>query len=254
MKLETQSPPCVFPFLYEGKYYPSCTTDGSSKDMSWCALTDNYDEKRLWKQCAVTEYGGNSGGKPCVFPFVYMSHVYYTCASKSDRKGPFWCSTTGNYDKDKKWSYCADTNPAPCSFPFIYRNKSYYSCITDGILFNQLWCATTTNYDNDRKWKSCSLQEYGGNANGQPCVFPFNYKGEMVTTCIDEDEKNEKNGRFWCATTENFDVDMKWSFCADTRLNKKKGSWKLWCSLTGNYDTDYKWRYCEPSDLPSEDP
>ncbi|KAL7977288.1 hypothetical protein Chor_009237 [Crotalus horridus] len=67
------------------------------------------------------------------------------------------------------------------------------------------------------------MTEYGGNANGQPCVFPFNYKGEMVTTCIDEDEKNEKNGRFWCATTENFDVDMKWSFCADTRLNKKKG-------------------------------
>ncbi|XP_034279017.1 epididymal sperm-binding protein 1-like isoform X1 [Pantherophis guttatus] len=333
---EIPSLPCVFPFLYEGKFYPSCTTDGSSKDISWCALTDNYDEKRLWKQCAVTEYGGNSGGKPCVFPFLYMSHVYYTCTAKSDRKGQFWCSTTGNYDKDKKWSYCADTrldanyptspcvfpfifennlystctidgrsdgrlwcsissnfdiepmwvycepsDPAPCSFPFIYRNKSYYSCTTDGALYNQLWCATTPTYDNDSKWKSCSFQEYGGNSNGQPCVFPFNYKGDAVTTCIDEDEKNEKNGRFWCATTENFDVDMKWSFCADTRLNKKKdmeskepcffpfnykkkvysacttdgtSGWKLWCSLTANYNTDHKWRFCEPSDLPSEDP
>uniref|UniRef100_A0A670ZKC0 Fibronectin type-II domain-containing protein n=1 Tax=Pseudonaja textilis TaxID=8673 RepID=A0A670ZKC0_PSETE len=164
--------------------------------------------------------------------------------------------------------------PAPCSFPFIYRNKSYYSCTTEGALYNQLWCATTPNYDNDSKWKSCSFQEYGGNSNGQPCVFPFNYKGEEVTTCIDEDEKNEKNGRFWCATTENFDVDMKWSFCADTLTTfskiapsfepcffpfayKKKlysecttdgtSGWKLWCSLTANYNTDHKWRYCEPS-------
>ncbi|ETE57436.1 Epididymal sperm-binding protein 1, partial [Ophiophagus hannah] len=272
--------PCVFPFLYEGKYYPSCTTDGSSKDISWCALTDNYDEKRLWKQCAVTEYGGNSGGKPCVFPFLYKSYVYYTCAGKSDRKGPFWCSTTGNYDKDKKWSYCADTRldanypTSPCIFPFIFENNLYSTCTIDGRSDGRLWCSISSNFDFEPMWAYCEPSEYGGNSNGQPCVFPFNYKGEEVTTCIDEDEKNEKNGRFWCAATENFDVDMKWSFCADTRLNKKKDTeskepcffpfaykkkvysacttdgtsgWKLWCSLTANYNTDHKWRYCEPS-------
>ncbi|XP_032091849.1 epididymal sperm-binding protein 1-like [Thamnophis elegans] len=263
---------CVFPFIYRGKSYYTCT-EVDSQNHPWCATTANYDKSPQWKYCAKTEYGGNSGGKPCVFPFLYMSHVYYTCAGRPDHKGPFWCSTTGSYDKDKKWSYCADNRldanypTSPCIFPFIfenklystctidgrsdgrlwcsissnfdiepiwaycepshnflfiYKNKSYYSCTTEGDLYNQLWCATTPNYDKDSRWKSCSFQEYGGNSNGQPCVFPFNYKEEAVTTCIDEDEKNETNGRFWCATTENFDVDMKWTFCADTRLNKKK--------------------------------
>uniref|UniRef100_A0ABM5GSD1 Epididymal sperm-binding protein 1-like n=1 Tax=Pogona vitticeps TaxID=103695 RepID=A0ABM5GSD1_9SAUR len=323
-----EPPPCVFPFIYRGMYYPSCTTEGTGQGRPWCATTENYDRDRQWRPCAVTEYGGNTNGQPCVFPYLYLGRAYYTCNTKFSR-GRFWCSTTGSYDKDKRWSFCADTRlganyptqpcaptftydgklysgcttagrtdgklwcslssnyevdprglfcepsePAPCYFPFVYKNKSYYSCIREGPLKTQLWCATTPNYDTDSRWKACSSQEYGGNSNGQPCVFPFTYKNQTFETCTNVDEMT---GNFWCATTENYDQDQKWSFCPDTNLGSARPplaecvfpfiyrgksysdcteedsvSWKPWCSLTSNYDVDRKWKYCEPTDLQNQ--
>ena len=40
---------CVFPFIYEGKTYYSCTT--KNHDRLWCSLTANYDENKQWDNC-----------------------------------------------------------------------------------------------------------------------------------------------------------------------------------------------------------
>ncbi|XP_042331317.1 epididymal sperm-binding protein 1-like [Sceloporus undulatus] len=262
-------PPCVFPFIFEGTSYSKCTTNGTKDNQPWCAITSNYDKDHQWKPCTITDYGGNSGGHPCVFPFIYLRHTYYTCINKLSQ-GRFWCSTTGNYDKNRKWSYCADTrlgenyptracvfpftyenklysscttagrsdgrlwcsvfknydmNPsgafcepseqAPCNFPFIYKNKSYSSCTKEGSFDGQLWCATTPNYDKHSRWKACATEEYGGNSNGAPCFFPFIFKNQSYENCTNE---GEKSGRYWCATTRHYDVDLKFSYCADTKL------------------------------------
>uniref|UniRef100_M9T5P6 ESP-Cyl-1 n=1 Tax=Cylindrophis ruffus TaxID=186578 RepID=M9T5P6_CYLRU len=261
-------PPCVFPFIYKGKSYRSCA-EVVSKNRLWCATTANYDTSQQWKYCSIKEYGGNSGGQPCAFPFNYKDRTYYTCTNEDAKIGRFWCATTGSYDKDKKWSYCADTRlaansqgpcvfpfiykgrsysacttagssdgklwcsltsnydsnpkwtyctpsePLPCKFPFIFNKKSYYGCTRDGTADGQLWCATTANYDRDSKWKACALEEYEGSSKGQVCVFPFIYNGRTFNSCTSE---NEAHGRFWCATTRNYDKDKKWSYCADTRL------------------------------------
>ncbi|XP_016851306.1 epididymal sperm-binding protein 1 [Anolis carolinensis] len=259
-------PPCVFPFIYHRQSYSSCTNIGTG-EKTWCATTANYDTSPKWKYCSPQEYGGNSGGKPCVFPFTYKKRTFYTCTNEDAAIGRFWCATTGSYDKDKQWSYCADTRLAansqgPCIFPFIYKGKSYSSCTTAGastgklwcsltsnydtnprwtycdpseprpcafpFIFGgksystctkkgsadgQLWCATTNNYERDSKWKACSIQEYGGNSKGKVCVFPFIYKGKTFKRCTNE---NSSDGRFWCATTRNYDKDKQWSYCADT--------------------------------------
>ena len=42
----------------------------------------------------------------------------------------------------------------------------------------------------------------GGNAFGQPCVFPFLYNNQLYSTCI-----NSEQPEYWCATTSNYDVD-----------------------------------------------
>ncbi|KAJ6654863.1 hypothetical protein lerEdw1_006552 [Lerista edwardsae] len=56
--------------------------------------------------------------------------------------------------------------------------------------------------------------EYGGNSNGKPCVFLFIYKSQTFYTCTKED--TAKKGRFWCATTGNYDEAKQWNYCADT--------------------------------------
>lgn len=40
---------CVFPFIYRGQTYYTCTTmDASAR---WCAITDNYDRDKKWGYC-----------------------------------------------------------------------------------------------------------------------------------------------------------------------------------------------------------
>ncbi|XP_078234856.1 matrix metalloproteinase-9-like [Pogona vitticeps] len=158
--------PCVFPFIYKQKSYSSCTKDGAIDLKLWCATTANFDRDRQWKHCAPYEYGGNSGGQNCTFPFAYKKRTFYTCTSEDALYGRFWCATTGSYDKDRRWSYCADTRLAansqgPCVFPFIYNFKSYSTCTTDGEPSGRLWCSLSSNYDIDSKRAYCDLSGKG---------------------------------------------------------------------------------------------
>ncbi|XP_053119453.1 macrophage mannose receptor 1 isoform X2 [Hemicordylus capensis] len=49
---------------------------------------------------------GNSDGAPCVFPFQYDSKWYAECTTAGRSDGLLWCSTTRNYDTDKKYGHC----------------------------------------------------------------------------------------------------------------------------------------------------
>ena len=44
---------CVFPFIYKGISYQSCTT--VDHDRLWCATTSNYDKDSKWGNCDVNE-------------------------------------------------------------------------------------------------------------------------------------------------------------------------------------------------------
>jgi len=98
---------CVFPFTYNGRQYSNCITDGKKSD--WCATTSNYDRDGKYGFCPspnVITYGGNGGGKPCVFPFSYRGQTFKECTTAGRSDGYKWCATTGNYEGDKKFGLC----------------------------------------------------------------------------------------------------------------------------------------------------
>uniref|UniRef100_A0A670ZSK4 Matrix metalloproteinase-9 n=1 Tax=Pseudonaja textilis TaxID=8673 RepID=A0A670ZSK4_PSETE len=102
---------CVFPFVFEGKSYQSCTTDGRTDGYRWCATTGNFDRDKKYGFCPNRDtavIGGNSQGDPCSFPFKFLGQTYNSCTSEGRTDGKLWCATTNDYDADKKWGLCPD--------------------------------------------------------------------------------------------------------------------------------------------------
>ncbi|XP_070582573.1 macrophage mannose receptor 1-like [Erythrolamprus reginae] len=49
---------------------------------------------------------GNSNGAPCVFPFQFGTNWYAECTIEGSTDGLLWCSTTRDYNKEKKYGFC----------------------------------------------------------------------------------------------------------------------------------------------------
>ncbi|XP_020023644.1 matrix metalloproteinase-9 isoform X1 [Castor canadensis] len=188
----------------------------------------HFDDEELWtlgKGVVVPTYFGNANGAPCHFPFTFEGRSYLACTTDGRTDGTPWCSTTADYDTDRRFGFCpserlytehGNADGKPCVFPFIFEGRSYSACTTQGRSDGYRWCATTANYDQDKLYGFCPTRAdstvIGGNSAGELCVFPFVFLGKEYTTCTRE---GRSDGRLWCATTSNFDSDKKWGFCPD---------------------------------------
>uniref|UniRef100_A0A8C6ZAC3 Matrix metalloproteinase-9 n=1 Tax=Nothoprocta perdicaria TaxID=30464 RepID=A0A8C6ZAC3_NOTPE len=100
---------CHFPFVFEGRSYSRCITEGRTDGLPWCATTASYDADKRYGFCPselLYTYGGNSDGSPCVFPFVFDGTSYDACTTDGRSDGYRWCSTTASFDRDKKYGFC----------------------------------------------------------------------------------------------------------------------------------------------------
>ncbi|KAJ3585910.1 hypothetical protein NHX12_012317 [Muraenolepis orangiensis] len=163
---------CHFPFTFLEKSYSHCTTEGRSDNLPWCSTTPDFAKDKKYGFCPselLNTFGGNSGERPCVFPFVFLGETYNSCTAEGRDDGYRWCSTTDNFDNDKKFGFCPNSDTAviggnaegePCHFPFLFQGKTYDACTSEGRGDGKLWCATTDNFDTDTKWGFCSDQGY----------------------------------------------------------------------------------------------
>ncbi|XP_043946177.1 matrix metalloproteinase-9 [Protopterus annectens] len=187
----------------------------------------HFDDDEFWtlgKGVVVKTKFGNGNGANCRFPFLFEGKLYSSCTTEGRTDGLTWCATTKNYDKDKKYGFCpnellstygGNAEGNKCIFPFIFDGKSYDKCTTDGRSDGYRWCATTSNFDKDKKYGFCPNRDtavIGGNAQGEPCHFPFIFLGKTYDACTSE---GRDDGRLWCATTSSYDADQKWGFCPD---------------------------------------
>uniref|UniRef100_A0A8C4Q8D2 Fibronectin type-II domain-containing protein n=1 Tax=Eptatretus burgeri TaxID=7764 RepID=A0A8C4Q8D2_EPTBU len=113
----------------------------------------------------------------------------------------------------------------------------------------------------------------GGNAEGKPCVFPFTYGARTYNICTTDGRSDQER---WCATTDNYNTDLKYGFCPNSVLTTVGGNsgkspcffpfnflgrsynactsagrfdGKLWCSTTADYENDQKWGFCTSSGI-----
>ncbi|XP_025975853.2 matrix metalloproteinase-9 [Dromaius novaehollandiae] len=163
---------CHFPFVFEGRSYSRCITEGRTDGLPWCATTASYDADKTYGFCPselLYTQGGNSDGSPCVFPFVFGGVSYDACTTDGRSDGYRWCATTASFDQDKKYGFCPNRDTAvvggnsqgdPCVFPFTFLGESYSTCTSAGRQDGKLWCATTGSYDADKKWGFCPDRGY----------------------------------------------------------------------------------------------
>uniref|UniRef100_A0A6Q2XKG2 Insulin-like growth factor 2 receptor n=1 Tax=Esox lucius TaxID=8010 RepID=A0A6Q2XKG2_ESOLU len=74
------------------------------------AMTMDY---KHMEQAVIMKYGGGDlcpqvteKGELCAFPFNFLNMSYSACTPQTST-GKLWCSITSDFNKDKKWGFCA---------------------------------------------------------------------------------------------------------------------------------------------------
>ena len=273
---------CVFPFVYSGVTYTTCTSGGSG----WCATSvlDFTYAYYSYKYCddeeaalGSTQIDIGSGttvtGDECV-PMIYSGVEYLACTSGSYS----WCATevsdSGSYTS---WAYCGygNSNEENCVYPFTYSGEEYYQCASIG---SSPWCATSV-YENEGtyySYKSCNyydLQQSGDtNSYGsgmtiyaEECV-PMVYGGVGYEKCTSDTDSYS-----WCATEVNSAGSYSdWEYCgygngymescvpmiySSTYYQNCTGETTSdWCATSAyeNSQAYATWKYCTSDDWESD--
>nr|XP_004226137.1 plasminogen-like [Ciona intestinalis] len=105
-----------------------------------------------------------------------------------------------------------------CHFPFLYNGSLQHTCVSDNLFNGRSWCSALFQYTGesphnlygfcDIEYTLSDFKTVEGNDSPNRCVFPFIFNNRYHFDCVPD-----SNGRRWCATSSNYDVDGRWGFC-----------------------------------------
>lgn len=169
---------CHFPFTFEGKTYTTCTTDGRTDNLPWCATTADYSKDKTFGFCpserkfdSLIAWGNHRSEVTQMRAFAFVT----CCLASADRPHPLILILTVLY------TFGGNADGAECVFPFVFLDKEYDSCTTEGRSDGYRWCATTDNFDRDIKYGFCPsrgewqelqcINKWGGLPQGLLCLL-----------------------------------------------------------------------------------
>lgn len=160
---------------------------------------------------AVKTRYGNAEGAMCHFPFTFEGKSYSTCTTDGRSDNLPWCATTADYARDKKYGFCPSERKFDLFIINLFCKGNHRSEVSQMRAFAVSGMLTLfTRLTLPLILILTVLYTFGGNANGDACVFPFTFLGEEYDSCTTE---GRSDGYRWCATTDNFDRDTKYGFC-----------------------------------------
>eukprot|EP00300_Choanocystis_sp_HF-7_P033166 c45460_g1_i1.p1 GENE.c45460_g1_i1~~c45460_g1_i1.p1 ORF type:complete len:1571 (+),score=239.90 c45460_g1_i1:618-4715(+) len=241
---------CVFPFVYNGKSYSSCTKQDSQSGSFWCSTTPEYEGQ--WGNCAeaTTCPGDNglecSGHGECVLGQA-TAGKHSHCLCDQGYSGELCALKIARVTSTTFFGATEEHQRHACHFPFELDGKVYQDCTADHS-DRQEWCLVTANWErkwgycapagacpgrnepcsghgtcddgvcicqDEFTWEDCSQRKprvtLGENqAKGILCHFPFTYQTVEHSTCALGPE-----GRAFCATKGGaVESHGQWDFCA----------------------------------------
>uniref|UniRef100_G1PEY2 Cation-independent mannose-6-phosphate receptor n=1 Tax=Myotis lucifugus TaxID=59463 RepID=G1PEY2_MYOLU len=91
-----------------------CLLSGS-KGVSFGRLASMRLDYRHQDEAVILSYANGDTcppeteeGDPCVFPFTFNGKSYEECVLENRVR--LWCATTANYDRDREWGFCRQSN------------------------------------------------------------------------------------------------------------------------------------------------
>ena len=172
-------------------------------------------------------------GRTCAFPFIYKKKVYNSCIeTKKNYAG--WCSTTSNYDDDKKWGNCAaGVDPDDDQHHNHNHNHNHNPRELCGGVVDETLLSLTFEWHPNKRGAAAMVQ-----------LISLDGRTASTTTSESKDPKYDKG--CGCAATWTSPSDGKSCATLQEGCTKCEVDYGSWCICAENSD---HWTYCvHPTD------